>query len=93
MSTQNPSIWLGPTRIRALVDDWFAAHACLDSAGAYVPRVRERVRVDGHDEIFFIVYVDARHRLADVVCGERVGFLNDVPFSAIRSAGTRRTNS
>ena len=80
---------LDPAHIRAVVDDCYATHCHKDSTAAPVPCMRDRVRVDGYDEIFFVIYVDTRRRTADVVCGQRVGFLSDVPFGAIHPAAGR----
>jgi hypothetical protein len=49
-------------------------------------QVRDRVRVEGHDEVFVVVHVSARHRWADLACVERVGFLTYVPLEKIRLA-------
>jgi hypothetical protein len=77
------------TRIRALVEECYTTHVLRGGDAVAVPGMRDRVRVEGNDEVFFVVYVDMRRRIADLVCGERVGFLSDIPFSAIRPAGDR----
>lgn len=89
MTLRHPATWLGPTRISNIVDRCYSALAPLRST-VCIPAIRDRVHIEGHDEIFFVIYVDARRRIADVVCGERVGFLSDVPLSAIRPASSRR---
>lgn len=90
MNRWDPGVRLGPSRIGALVDSCYAAHSPAFTA-TRVPALRDRVRVEGHEEIFFVIYVDAHRRIADVVCGERVGFLSNVPFSSIRPASIRRS--
>ncbi|HKF46517.1 MAG TPA: hypothetical protein VKB38_04115 [Terracidiphilus sp.] len=58
-----------------------------DPLAIRVPRIRERVRVDGHADPFFVIYVDTQRQVADLVCARRVGFtLEQVPFTAIRPA-------
>ena len=47
-------------------------------------KVRDRVRVDGHDEVYVVVYVNARDGWADLACVERVGFLSHVRLETIR---------
>lgn len=60
-----------------------------DAAGARIPRIRERVWVEGQSDPFFVVYVDRDRQVADVVCAVRVGYLlEQVPFSSLRSAET-----
>jgi hypothetical protein len=50
-----------------------------------IPCVRERVLIDGRDEVFLVVWVDSARGVADLIpvseCG---GLEEDVPFSAIR---------
>jgi hypothetical protein len=48
-----------------------------------IPRVHDRVRVQGHDEVFVVAHVNARDNWADLACIERVGFLTRVPFPLI----------
>lgn len=79
---------LGPHRIHALPDPCCAGLQRPSEAAAD-PILRDRVRIKGHDEVFFVVYVDLRRRTVDLVCGERVGFLSSVPFSIIRPAAER----
>lgn len=50
-------------------------------------RVRDRVRVEGHDEVFAVLYVNENRSWADLACIERVGFLTKVPLQKIRPAG------
>lgn len=52
----------------------------------YVPKVRERVRVKGYEEVFAVVHVDPARHCADLACLERVGFLAHVPLERIRPA-------
>lgn len=47
-------------------------------------RVRDRVRVEGHDELFAVMYVNEARSWADLACLERVGFLTHVPLEKIR---------
>ena len=83
--------WLGPHRIHAVVDRCCSAHTPYQDIS--IPSVRDRVRIEGYDEVFFIVYVNVRRRIVDLVCGERVGFLVDVPFSSIQPAVRQRIAS
>ena len=53
----------------------------------FVPQLRERVRVEGHDEVFVVLSVNEARTWADLVCIERVGFLTHVPLENIRPAG------
>jgi len=46
-------------------------------------RVRDRVRVDGYDEVFAVLYVNAALTWADLACVQRVGFLTHVPLDKI----------
>ena len=55
-----------------------------DAIAEYVPRMRERVCVEGRDEVFVVIYVDRERAVADLVSTERVGeLLESVAFSAI----------
>jgi hypothetical protein len=47
-------------------------------------RVRDRVRVETHDEVFAVSYVNPAGTWADLACVERVGFLTMVPLVKIR---------
>jgi hypothetical protein len=49
-------------------------------------RVRDRVRVEGHDEEFAVAYVNEADAWADLGCLSRVGFLARVPLAKIRFA-------
>ncbi len=51
-----------------------------------IPRVRDRVRVEGHDEVFVVVHVNERNSWADLACVERVGFLPEMPLRLIQPA-------
>jgi hypothetical protein len=51
-----------------------------------IPRVRDRVRVEGHHEVFVVVHVNERSGWADLACVERVGFLTQVPLRLIQPA-------
>jgi hypothetical protein len=53
---------------------------------ASVLKVRDRVRVEGHDEVFAVVHLNEREGWADLACVERVGFLMHVPLERIRPA-------
>jgi hypothetical protein len=43
-------------------------------------RVRDRVRVEGYNEVFAVMYVNAALTWADLACLQRVGFLTHVPL-------------
>jgi len=49
----------------------------------FIPHLRDRVRMAGSLEIFFVVYVDLRRGLADLACAQRVGFVSQVPFKSL----------
>ena len=51
------------------------------------PKVRDRVCVEGRDEIYRVVHVNEEKGWADLACVERVGFLEHVPLELIRAAG------
>jgi hypothetical protein len=51
-----------------------------------VPKVRDRVRLEGYDELFAVVHVNEREGWADLACLERVGFLTSVPLERIGPA-------
>ncbi|HEY2859978.1 MAG TPA: hypothetical protein VGJ21_16270 [Terracidiphilus sp.] len=91
---QNDGGWIGPDRIHRMVDGRYPASVTgrHESPGS-VPNIRDRVYIEGYDELFFVVGVDVRRQVVDLVCGERVGFLIDIPFSAIRPAAERRIAS
>lgn len=75
----------GTTGVERVVDRVLPAS---DPFAIRIPRIRERVRVDGQPDPFFVIYVDAQRQVADLVCARRVGFmLEQVPFAAIRPAG------
>jgi hypothetical protein len=77
----------GPAKILALVERYYQAKIVDDSIARHIPRVRERVCVEGHDEVFLVIFVDRERALADMVSTERVGdLLECVPFSAIYAA-------
>lgn len=81
---------MGPARILALVDRYYQAKAMDDAVGVYVPRMRERVCVEGRDEVFVVIYVDKESAVADLVSTEHVGdLLESVPFSSIFPEGPR----
>lgn len=78
---------LGPARILKLVDRLYRAKMVTDAIAVFVPRVRERVCVEGRDEVFVVIYVDRENSVADAVSTERVGdLLESVPFSAMYPA-------
>jgi hypothetical protein len=78
---------LGPTRILKLVGRLYRAKMVTDAIAVFVPRVRERVCVEGRDEVFVVIYVDRENSVADAVSTERVGdLLESVPFSAMYPA-------
>jgi hypothetical protein len=75
---------LGPGGIVALVDRFFRAKMVTDATAQYVPRIRERVCVEGCDEVFVVIYVDRERAVADLVSTGRVGeLMESVAFSAI----------
>jgi hypothetical protein len=49
-------------------------------------RVRDRVRVEGQDEVFVVLYVNEGRTWADLACVQRVGFLTHVPLEKLRHA-------
>ena len=51
-------------------------------------RVRDRVRVEGHEEVFAVLYVNRAGSWADLACIERVGFLMHVPLEKMRRVDT-----
>lgn len=52
-----------------------------------IPTIRQRVMIEGRDEVFLVVWVDLRRNVADLVPVEGHKDLEeDVPFSKIRSA-------
>jgi hypothetical protein len=49
-----------------------------------IPRVRERVRIDGRDDMFLVVWVDIEREVADLIPIAAGGALEEnVPFHAI----------
>jgi len=78
---------LGPARILELVDRFYQSRLVTDAIAEFVPRLRERVCVEGRDEVFVVIYVDRDRAVADLVSTERVGdLLESVPFSAMYPA-------
>ena len=74
----------GATGVEKVVDRVLPAAVPL---AIRIPRIRERVRVDGQADPFFVIYVDTQRQVADLVCARSVGFtLEQVPFTAIRPA-------
>ncbi len=51
-----------------------------------IPLARDRVRVEGHDEVFVVVHVNERSGWADLACVERVGFLTQISLRLIQPA-------
>ena len=50
-----------------------------------IPRVRERVRLEGRDQEYLVVWVDLENRVADLIPAANGGDLEEgVPFHAIR---------
>ena len=79
---------LGPGKIMAVVDQYYKAKMVSDAVSQYVPRMRERVCVEGRDEVFAVIYVDETRSVADLVSTEQIGeVLESVAFSAIYPAG------
>jgi hypothetical protein len=48
--------------------------------------VRDRVRVEGQDEVWAVLYVNEARTWADLACVQRVGFLTHVPLEKLRHA-------
>jgi len=49
-----------------------------------IPRVRERVRIDGRDDVFLVVWVDLEREVADLIPIAEGGAVEEgVPFQAI----------
>lgn len=75
---------MGSSAIVALVDRFFRKRMVTDAIAEYVPQMRERVCVEGRDEVFVVIYVDRKSSMADLVSTEQVGeLLESVAFSAI----------
>ena len=76
---------MGSSAIVALVDRFFRKRMVTDAIAEYVPQMRERVCVEGRDEVFVVIYVDRKsshgrpceHRAGRRVAGER-GVLGDL---------------
>jgi len=74
----------GTGGIIALVDRLYQAKMVTDTMAEYVPRLRERVCVEGREEMFVVIYVDRKRTVADLVSTDRVGeMLESVSFSAM----------
>jgi hypothetical protein len=53
-----------------------------------IPRVRERVRIDGRDDLFLVVWVDLERELVDLIPIAEGGTVEEsVPFRAIHPIG------
>ncbi len=75
---------MGSSAIVALVDRFYRKRMVADAIAEYVPRMRERVCVEGRDEVFVVIYVDPETAVADLVSTEQAGeLLESVAFSAI----------
>lgn len=82
---------MGPARILALVDRFYKKRAVTEAMSGYVPRLRERVSVEGYEGVFIVIYVDGERAVADLISTERVGdLLECVPFTAIYPADSPR---
>jgi len=57
--------------------------APIPAHSIFVPHLRDRVRMAGSAEIFFVVFVDLRRGVADLACAQRVGFVSHVPFKSL----------
>lgn len=78
---------LGPRAILALVDRFYQKQIATGAVSEYVPRMRERVCVEGRDEVFVVICVDRQRAVVDLVSTERAGdLLESVAFSAIYPA-------
>jgi hypothetical protein len=56
-----------------------------------IPRVRERVRIDGRDDLFLVVWVDLEREVVDLIPIAEGGALEEsVPFRAIHVVGDER---
>ncbi|HWG20381.1 MAG TPA: hypothetical protein VG225_07600 [Terracidiphilus sp.] len=83
----------GAGGVLALVDHHYLSFTETDQCILRVPRVRDRVHVDGHDGVFFVIYVDRVRKMVDVVSSARVGdLLEHLPFSAIHPVENRPQN-
>lgn len=51
-----------------------------------IPAVRQRVRVEGRDGLFLVVWVDAEQRIAELTPLAAENVLETVPFAKIRAA-------
>lgn len=81
---------LGSRQILEIVDRFYRAKVLADAVASHVPHLRERVCIEGRDEVFAVIYVDQGASVADLVSTERVGeLLESVPFSAIYPAEPR----
>jgi hypothetical protein len=50
-----------------------------------IPRVRERVRIDGRDGLFLVVWVDHERELADLIpLADSRALEENIPFHSIR---------
>jgi len=53
-----------------------------------IPRVRERVRIEGRDDVFLVVWVDLEREVVDLIPIVDGGALEEsVPFHAIHPVG------
>jgi hypothetical protein len=51
-----------------------------------IPRVRERVRIDGRDDVFLVVWVDLEREVVDLIpIAEGEALEENIPFRAIHS--------
>jgi hypothetical protein len=56
-----------------------------------IPRVRERVRIDGRDDVFLVVWVDLDREVVDLIPIAEGGALEEsVPFCAIHAVADER---
>ena len=55
---------------------------------SFIPAVRQRVMVEGRDEVFLVVSVDLERGVADLIPLQDGGVpAEDVPVSSLRSTG------
>ena len=56
-----------------------------------IPRVRERVRIEGRDDVFLVVWVDLEREVVDLIPIAEGGALEEcVPFRAIHPVADER---
>jgi hypothetical protein len=57
-----------------------------------IPRVRERVRIEGRDDVFLVVWLDLDREVVDLIPIAEGGALEEsVPFRSIQSVADERS--